>query len=887
MKTPPRSALRFLRWFCSEDYLEEIEGDLTEVYEKSWKQSPNTAKWQFIWNVIKHFRPEFIRSFKTNYQPGSIDMLNNYFKIAFRNLLGKKGYSAINILGLAIGMTCCLLIFQYVAFEYSFDTFHENQSDIYRVLQTHARPGDELDRGHSFTAQSLAPALAAGVPEITGITRVHADNAVVSSGSRPDRVFEEEGILYVDSAFLRIFTYPLSAGNRAHALAPGTVLLSRSAALKYFGKENPEGQVLDITGLTQRSYRVSGVFHDVPAHSHLQFDMLLPMHDLLLSASYHSEPEGGWSWNNFSTYVQLHPNAVRSVVERKMTEVYLAHRGEALERGGWRSALRVQPLRDVHLNAEILGAGNIVTGSYRTVYFFIVIGLITLMIALVNYVNLATARAVNRSREVGVRKVVGAQRAQLVTQFLCESAMTNAAAAVVALVLAALLIPVVNDMAETRLTTALWMTPGFWATSLMTLAGGTLLAGLYPAFVLSSFRPVSMLKGKGGSFAGHLWLRRGLVVFQFAASIVLVAGTVIVYNQLSYMRRMDLGLDLEQVLTVRGPRILPQGADAAGAMTTFIQELRQLPAVRNVAASAALPGQGFNWNGAAIRKATDEPADAIRGVATYIDTSFAALYGLQLVAGKEFADITISDGEDAPWTVIANETAVKSLGFASPADAIDQALDIGGYEARIVGVYKDFNWSSAHQEQQNIVFGATTSGEHISLRLGTNDLPGAIARVKEIYDKLFPGNVFRYAFADEAFDQQYRNDQRFARLFSISAGMAIFIACLGLLGLAAYTAQQRKKEIGMRKVLGATVIHIVGLLSKDFLKLVLAGFFVAVPIAWYSMNRWLENFAYKIEIGVMVFVLAGLVAAVIAVVTVSWQSLKAALANPVDSLRNE
>jgi putative ABC transport system permease protein len=642
-----------------------------------------------------------------------------------------------------------------------------------------------------------------------------------------------------------------------------------------------------VTGQVEKSYRIAGVFSDVPPNSHLRFGVLLPMDDLLRSEDYSSEPEGGWSWNNFSTYIQLHPGADPAVAERKMTEVYLRHRGEVLQQQGWKSALHIQPLSDIHLNDKILGAGNIVNGSYETVYFFLVVGLITLIIALVNYVNLATARAVSRGREVGVRKVVGARRGQLVMQFLCESGLTNIAAAALAVVFATLLIPVVNDVAETQLSGALWMSPGFWLAFLLTLAVGTLLAGLYPAFVLSSFRPAAVLKGKAGSFATHLWLRRALVVCQFTASIVLVAGTVIVYDQLHYMRRMDLGLDLQRVLTVQGPRILPEETDRALAISTFLQELRRLPGVAQVAASSTLPGQGFNWNGAAIRKATDDPANAIEGVATYIDTSFARVYGLELVAGKEFREMTFSDAEDAPWPVMANETTVTTLGFTSPSEAVDQALNIGGNEAQIIGVYKDFNWSSAHEERQNIVFGHTAAGRHISIRLGTTDLPGTIARVQEIYESLFPGNVFGYAFADEIFDRQYRNDQRFATLFTISAGMAIFIACLGLFGLAAFTAQQRTKEIGMRKVLGATVTNIVGLLSKDFLKLVLIGFFVAVPIALYTMNHWLENFAYRIEIGAGIFLLAGVVAILIALATVSWQSIRAALANPVDSLRNE
>jgi putative ABC transport system permease protein len=814
-------------------------------------------------------------------------MFKNYFKIAWRNLVHNKSFSSINIVGLSIGMTCCLIIFQYVVFESSFDRFHEKKDNLYRVLQAYARGTDELGKGHAYTAQALTPALKDAVPEILNITRVQSEDAVISNTSEPEKVFEDNSILYVDKAFMQMFSFPLLSGDREKVLQPGTVLISQSAAQKYFGNTDPLGQSLHLVGMLESSFTVAGVFQDPPTNSHLQFQMLLPMDDLLRGEEYANEPEGGWSWNNFTTYVEIHPSADISTVEKKMTDVYLKHRGDILKQQGGNVALHVQPLSDIHLNADVMGAGSIVTGSYRTLYFFLTIGLITLVIALVNYINLATARALNRSREVGVRKVVGARREQLIVQFLYESAITNITAVLISLALTAALIPFVNDIADTHLTIQQWAEPRFLIALGATMLAGILLAGLYPAFVLSSFKPAAVLKGKTSYVAAHLWLRRGLVVIQFAACIVLVAGTGIVYNQIKYMRQLDLGLNLDQVLAVRGPRVLNESVDRSVAMSGFLAELRKLPGVQGAALSSSLPGQGFNWNGAAIRKATDDPSKALEGVATYIDSAFASLYGLKLVAGQEFNQVTTQDVEGAPWMVIINETTAKNLGFNSPAEAVNEALDIGGNNARVIGVYKDFKWSSAHQVQQNIVFGRTTRGRHVSVRLATNDFSVVVKKIQDIYQDLFPGNVFDYSFVDEAFDLQYRNDQRFAKLFSIFAGMTIFIACLGLFGLVAFTAQQRTKEIGMRKVLGATVPSIVGLLSKDFLKLVLIGFVVAIPATLYIMNQWLENFAYRTDISVGVFALSGLIAVMIALGTVSWQSFKAATANPVKSLRNE
>lgn len=881
---PPRKPLAFLRWFCRGEYVEEIEGDLTELYSKEYKQSSGSANRRFTWRVLKYFRPGYIKSF--NSSTHSTGMFKNYLTIAWRNLCHNKSFSSLNVVGLSIGMTCCLIIFQYVTLESGFDKFHIKSEELYRVLQAYASPGEQMQTGHAYTAQSLAPAMKSEVPEIVNITRVHSENALVSPSQSHEQVFEEDHALYVDASFLKMFTFPMVTGEPA--LATGTVLLSEATAKKYFGTGKAEGQILDITGNTDKSYTVAGVFKDVPANSHLQFTMLLPMEDLLRGADYSTEPEGGWSWNNFTTYLELHPTADRSEVKRKMTAVFTRHRGEMLKQQGKIAAVNLQPLNDIHLNAEIEGAGSIVAGSYKTLYFFLVIGLITLVIALVNYINLATARALNRSREVGVRKSIGAKRNQLVAQFLYESAFTNISAMLIALVLTLILLPYVNGLAETNLSITQWGEPTFLLAVAATLVTGTLLAGLYPAFVLSSFKPATVLKGRSSSVSGHLWLRKSLVVLQFTACVVMIAGTVIVINQLSYMRNLNLGLNLEHVVSIRGPRVLPENASRGAMLINFREELKKLGGVDGAALSSTLPGQGFNWNGASLRKVTDDPSAAIQGVATYIDSAFAPLYGLKRIAGREFSQVAArEDTANAAWKIMLNETACKSVGYKAPEEAVDEFVMVGDYRAQVIGVYKDFKWSSAHQAQQSIIFGRTSSGNYISVRLSTNDLSSVIARMEEIYAKHFPGNLFQYSFVDQTFDLQYKNDQRFARLFSIFAGMSIFIACLGLFGLVAFTAQQRNKEIGVRKVLGASVTGIVALLGKDFLLLVVIGFALAIPLTLYIMNQWLTNFANRTDIGIGTFALAGLLALVIALATVSWQSIKAAVANPVKSLRSE
>lgn len=817
-------------------------------------------------------------------------MFKNYLKTAFRNLLRQKGYSFINVAGLTLGMACCLLLFQYVAYEYSFDQFNVNKDRIYRTA-THSTQNGE-DRGFGATTGYIfGPTMAQEVPGIVRYARVQPNygDAVLSyKGPAGDRTFKEENVFYVDSTFLSMFSYPLVKGDRQQALRqPQTVLVSESMARKYFGNADPTGKVLDVTGWVQGPYTVTGVFQDVPPTSSMQFDFLLPMQDLLKTGQY-SQEGADWGWTNFLTYFETAPNADVAAIEHKITESFARHQADQLASSNTKVEVHLQPLSDVHLNAEIQGPA-VVVGNRKTVYFFTIIGLITLLIALVNYVNLATARALDRAKEVGVRKVVGAHQQQLMGQFLLESALMNLTALVLAIGLALLLLPVVNQVADVQLTGSLWLDARFWAVFLGVFGLGALLSGLYPAFILSSFKPVTVLKGKVGAFASRVALRKVLVVVQFAASIVLLAGTFIVYEQLQYVRGMDIGMNLDQVLVVEAPRVGPKGQDRddrTNMMSTLKEELRKIPAVREVGLSSTTPGKGFNWY-TQMYKATDDPSKGQPARATGIDAHFADVYGLEMAAGQAFHEgMTIPDSGDV--RVLVNETMVKAVGFPSDQEAIGKGIKAGPGPSFIVqGVVKDFNWSSAHEKAEAVMFFYQPYGGNISMKVSTRNLPGTLASIQKTYEALFPGNPFNYYFSDDAFNAQYKTDERFAMLFGVFAGIAILIACLGLFGLAAFTAESRTKEIGVRKVLGATVPSIVGLLSKDFVKLVVIALIVAVPVAYYVMGRWLDGFAYRIEMGPSVFLLAGVVALLIALATVSYQAIRAAIADPVRSLRYE
>ncbi|MEM1135321.1 MAG: ABC transporter permease [Bacteroidota bacterium] len=890
LKSPPKIFLRFFRLYCHPQMQDYIEGDLMEVYyERLEKVGKRKADIKFIIDVILLFRPGIIKPFEGINTVNHYDMIRNYFKIAIRSFLRKKVYSTINILGLSIGIACCLIIFEYVTFEYSFDTFHEKTANLYRVNQTTVRSGG-APRTRGKTGWGVGPALAEEVPEVVQSVRLHPEegNIIVSNPLDPNKTFKEVNIFYTDSNFFELFTFPLILGNPKKALAePETIILSESAAKKYFGDENPLGKTLNYRGWISGEFQVNGIFKDIPDHSHLQFDMLLSIADLLTKSDQYASSDNSWGWTNFITYVQLQEGVDLVSVEKKFTDIFREAREKDFSSRNTIGYMTPQPLLDIHLN-ESIQASPTKMGSSRAVYFFSIIGLVILLIAFINYVNLTTARALDRAHEVGVRKVVGAKRGQLITQFLTESALTIFLALTIAFLLVIAIKPTIHHITGINLTNVLWIDINFWLIVIIAFCSATLLAGLYPALMLSSFKPVKVLKGKN-SLTAKSFLRQFLVVLQFATSIMLLVGTTIVYKQLSYMRNMELGMGLEQILTIPAPRILSENTSSTKAVEIFTQELNQFPAIRQTATSRILPGQGFNFYTRNIRKAGADRSTEINGAVAVIDTSFISVYDMELITGGGFKNISLPFPEDEPEPIILNETALQALDLGTVDEALYQEITIGGDKNRftIVGVLKDFNWSSAHRKRENAFFLLRVNNREISIKLDTKNLSQTIASLEEVYKRLFPSNPFNYSFADETFAAQYQNDERFAKLFGLFAALAIFIACLGLFGLAAFTAQKRTKEIGIRKVVGATVSHIILLLSKDFLKLIMIGFLIAIPIAWYSMGRWLEDFAYQIEIGPEVFLLAGFTVVFIAILAVSGQSIKAALVNPVKSLKSE
>ncbi|MCH8961721.1 MAG: FtsX-like permease family protein, partial [Bacteroidetes bacterium] len=524
-------------------------------------------------------------------------------------------------------------------------------------------------------------------------------------------------------------------------------------------------------------------------------------------------------------------------------------------------------------------------GNYKTVYFFTLVALFILIIAWVNYINLSTARAVERAKEVGVRKVAGARKGQIVLQFLFESALTNGIALALAVSLAVLGLPYLNDLAGAEITMSIWQNPWFWGSFLGVFVVGMLLSSLYPAFVLSAFKPVTVLKGRQGTAFSKNWLRRVLVVFQFAASIALLIGTYAVYTQVNYMRGLDLGIDIERMLVTQRPSIVDEDIDFVETREVLKAELAALPAVDAVTTSTTVPGGGFSLGTIARKESAPESEREMVNV-TWINYNFLETYGFDFAAGRNFSEELSTDQEEA---IIINETAVRAMGFASIDAALGERIVVGGGDNThvIVGVLKDFNWMSAKQEIDPIMFLPTHGGRYYTMKVQTANLDETLAGVRHVYDAVFPGNPFDYFFVDRFFDEQYKADRQFGTLFGIFALFAVFVACLGLVGLAAITAAQRTKEIGVRKVLGASAGSIVHLLLLDFGKLVLAALVLTLPLTYFALDTWLAGFASRIDLTLWLFLIPGLVVMALALLTVSYHTSRAALTNPADSLRYE
>jgi putative ABC transport system permease protein len=789
-------------------------------------------------------------------------MLKNYFTSAFRSLNRFRLFTFLNVFGLSTGLACSILILLWVHDERSYDKFNNKASQIFRLT------ADLSGMAAAVTPPPMAPALKQQLPVINAVTRVVPFSGTVAIGNKK---FDEKNIFYADPNFLQMFNYPLLQGDNASVLSrPDGVVITAATAMKYFGSTNAVGKIIHVDNdINGNNYTVTGVLNNIPHNSHLQFDLLLPI-------SFYNISNSG-VWDNFAaySYVRLNdqfkttPVAIASL-EAQTNAIYKRN-----DISNTKSVFTFQPLTDIHLRSHLLldvdGQGSI---QYVTI--FLLIAIFILLIACINFMNLSTALGGQRAKEVGVRKTIGASRKQLVAQFMAESLLVSIVSLIIGIGIAWLLLPLFNQLSAKAITINLLdvkIVGGLLALAIVT----GLISGSYPALFMSSFRPVMVLKGFKIVGSNKFFLRNGLVVLQFAVSVILMVSTLVVNNQLKFIKNRDIGFKKENLLYLPMPHI----GDLRNNLQALKATLQQSPDITNYTIIDHLPTNlttgttNVQWTGKDPRQQTVFPHLGVDG-------GFMKTFGMQMLSGRVF-DEQLKDDEN---NYILNETAAKLMGMTA-SSAIGQKISSNGHKGMVIGVVKDFNFKSIHQPIEPLVVKQTNRGGFIVLRTKPENTQATINKLKVVFQNIYPNSPFNYGFVDADLDKLYVSEQRMGALFNVFSVISIIVSCLGLFGLATFATQRRIKEIGIRRVMGAKAMGIVAMLVKDFVRLVTLSLVIAFPIAWYAMNNWLNNYAYRIQISWWVFAVSGIAAILIAFLTISYQSVKAALNNPVKSLRTE
>ncbi len=810
-------------------------------------------------------------------------MYKHYIKIAWRTLSRNKAFSFINILGLAIGLCVCLLIVLFVKDELSYDKYNKNADRIYRL------DADLFFNGSAYSAadspEPLAAALKRECPLIQEVVRLYYRPDI--SVKKDNRNIQDHNVIFSDSTLFKVFTLPMIEGNPSTALSePNSIVIDETIAKKYFNTTNAVGKNLVVDGNT--NCKITGVIKDVPSQSHIHFRFIRPRRQDGPNANF-------WLSNNVYSYILVSPAAAQQQVQQyvnKTVDKYIGAQLQTLlhtslndvQQKGNHFIYHVMPLADIHLHSDKAREPS-ATGNIQYVYIFSVIAIFILLIACSNFMNLSTARSAGRAKEIGVRKVAGSTRTSLITQFLTESVLISLISMIIAILTAAALLPLFNSITQKNMQTGILFSPRMLLVIILFILFTGCLAGSYPAFYLSSFNPVKVLKGKVVNGFKSSWLRSVLVVFQFCTSIILIVGTIVIYNQLHYIQNKKLGYDRHQILVLHNVYALGNN------MNSFRNNLMNMPGVENVTVSGSLPTAPVNDREGWLKDATLDAAKTTLLNNYFIDRQYIPTLGMRMVQGRNFSDKFPSDSSG----IILNETAAKLLGFGK--NPLNQTLyRINGNNAdgsmhgdayHVIGIVKDFNFTSLHDNIGPLIMQLGNDRSGIVVRLNTDKVSSVIGNIRNKWSSAVATQPFDYTFMDADFSNIYHSEQQTGKLFIAFAALAIFIACLGLFGLVTYAAEQRTKEIGVRKVLGASTRSIVALLSKDFAKLILIAMLIAFPVAWWGTHKWLQSFAYRASLGWWIFLFAGIAAIVIAFATICWQAIKAARANPVKSLKTE
>lgn len=883
---PPAWAKKLLRLYCDPRFLEEVEGDLEEEFLYQCKKSSvSKARWDYCQTVLGFIKP-FAKRKKSNLVS---PMLSNHFKISFRQLMKNKTFSFINIFGLTLGFLCFILLSLYIHDELSFDLFHKDSSRIYRVLQ-HEKMDDGAMRHVATTAALVGPEAAAQFPEIESSLRISSIGRLTMGNDPANRGYEV--ITITDPNIFSFFDFPLLAGDPKTALVPpDVVVVSESLARKYFGTTDVLGKRIWTSVVRNDKpveFTIAGVMKDFPKNSFLQFDVIFsdsswpsmfPWYQDLISSD--------WVSNSYLTFLKLRDPATQQAVEPRITQLVKDHYPATR---AFKSDFTLQPLADIHLNSANIQDSDAAPNGMNPfyLYMFAGIGFLLLLIACLNYMNLSTAAALKRTREIGTRKTLGAQRVQLITQFITDSVVLSAIALVLALVILQIIFPAVNQFTDKEL--ALTSLPLSWAAGILSvLFIAALLAALYPAFITARMTPAEALKKEIRVGNSRLPLRKMLVVAQFTISIIMISSTLVIYEQLDYLRNKDIGIETENlvVIDINSGRLRRN-------FESIKAEFGSPSEVISVSTSTRVPGEWKSFPVATVRPQGEPVGKEMIYVG--IDNDFLATYDIKLKEGRNF-----NTGPADSTKVILTELAVKQLGLTNP---VGQMVEIpvvrwGGsieplenvFRAEVVGVVEDFHFESLRTDMKPIIFVAPNTPvqriDYYTLNVKTNNWPDVIEKLQAINNKIDPENPLEYTFLDNRFEGFYKADAQRGQIFLAFSLVVVLIACMGLFALVSFAVETRVKEIGIRKVLGASVNNIVGMISKEFLILIIIAGVLAIPVAYLFMQQWLQDFAYRISPGAGVFILAGLIIGLIAAITIGLRTVKAAAVNPVKSLRSE
>jgi putative ABC transport system permease protein len=863
---PPDALLKFFRWYCHPRLVYHIEGDLIEVYRRRRERmSARKANMKFFIDVMLLFRPGIIRPRQHDQHSNPYDMYRNYLTVCLRVFNREKMYSVINVAGLALGFTCCLLIYLFVSDELSYDKMHHDKDRIYRVASAYMRQG--VWEPYATNSWRTADLIKSQYGEVEKMVRIMTSDAIFEYG---DKRIVEDRIAWVEDNFFDVFSFPLVEGNAKDVLRqPNKVVIDETTAKKYFGSDNAIGKVFKVDD-GSLSLQVSGVMKDMPATSHFRFNMLMSGETLRQLAPKEMLTEVGWDSQH--VYVRLAPGTDPLAMEATFPAFINKNLGY-FNSGNFK--LFLQPLPTIHLQSNI-GRELQDNGSMYRIYTFSVIALFILVIACVNYMNLTTARSMRRAKEVGMRKVLGAKRADLIGQFLTESFLMTGTALLLAILFSNLLLPMFNAFAGKEIIQSILFTPRIVTGLMGALIVIALVSGLYPALMLSSFQAKGTVKQRSEGMAGGLSLRKGLVVLQFAISIGLIAASTIVFQQWEYMKNKSLGINQNQVLAI------PLQTLDRKQINTFRNELLKDPTVEKIGAcNMRMPG----WIGNSTPyKAQDVESDEEVNKSMKIiriDHDFLSTVEAQIIAGRDFSRDFPSDSSAA---MIINESAAAQLKWKDP---VGKWMQLGDQKYIVVGLVKDFHFESLHREIPPTIFIYSTDVYWEYLRINTQNIPATLQYVKSVYSRFVTNRDFQYTFLKDDVERQYVGEQKFTQVFTLFTILAIVVACLGTFGLISFTAERKSKEIGIRKVLGASVGNVSFLLIREFMVLLVIAGAIAIPLTWYFMKGWVDGFIYRISVSAAPFVVATVMAALIVILTTGFRAVRAALVNPVDSLRSE